>query len=226
MNPELRSSTQRGRFFGSKARRGFTLIELLIVIAIIAILAAMIIPVTGAVNRTKIKSKAHTELERIATSIELYKAKLGHYPPDNPNNPALNQLYFELVGTTITNGTYVTLDGAAQVSVAALPMVFGSWVGGFINTSRTGAGDESRPAGRFLDSLKPDESITITSPPPNLTKLLVAAVPAPVGYINYFSYVSSNPTNNPNSFDLWVDVVINGKTNRINNWSRQPVILP
>ena len=104
--------------------------------------------------------------------------------------------------------------------------MFGPGVGGFINTSRTGAGDESRPAGRFLNNLKPDETVTVTNPPPNLTKLLVAAVPAPVGYINYISYVSSNPTNNPNSFDLWVDVIISGKTNRINNWSRQPVILP
>ncbi len=226
MNPEFRTPIRRGLCFGSKARRGFTLIELLIVIAIIAILAAMIIPVTGAVNRAKIKSKAHAELEHVATAIELYKAKLGHYPPDNPGYPALNQLYFELVGTTFTNGNYVTLDGAAQVTAAALPAVFGSGVGGFINTSRTGAGDESRPAGRFLNNLKPDETVTITNPQPNLTKLLVAAVPAPVGYINYISYVSSNPTNNPNSFDLWVDVIINNKTNRINNWSRQPVILP
>ena len=103
MNPEFRSPIRRGLCFGSKARRGFTLIELLIVIAIIAILAAMIIPVTGAVNRAKIKSKAHAELEHVATAIELYKAKLGHYPPDNPGYPALNQLYFELVGTTFTN---------------------------------------------------------------------------------------------------------------------------
>jgi prepilin-type N-terminal cleavage/methylation domain-containing protein len=226
MNPEFRTLPGRGPFFGSKARLGFTLIELLIVIAIIAILAAMIIPVTGAVNRNKIKSKAHAELEHIATAIDMYKAKLGHYPPDNPNNPFLNQLYFELVGTTLTNGTYVTLDGAGQVAAAAVPMVFGGGIEGFINTSRMGAGDESRPAARFLNSLKPDETVTITNPQPNLTKLLVAAVPAPVGYINYIAYVSSNPTNNPNSYDLWVDVVINGKTNRINNWSRQPVILP
>ncbi len=226
MNLQLRTTNYPGLFFGSKARRGFTLIELLIVIAIIAILAAMIIPVTGVVNRNKIKSKAHTELEHIATAIELYKAKLGHYPPDNPTNPALNQLYFELVGTTFNNGEYVTLDGAAQVNAAGLLSVFGGGVGGFINTSRTGAGDESRPAARFLSDLKPDESVTVTNPSPNLTKLLVAAVPAPVGYINYISYVSSNPTNNPNSYDLWVDVIINGKTNRINNWTRQPVILP
>ena len=37
--------------------------------------------------------------------------------------------------------------------------------------------------------------------------------------LNPFRY--ANPgTNNPNSYDLWVDLQINGKINRINNWSR------
>jgi prepilin-type N-terminal cleavage/methylation domain-containing protein len=221
---DLRPSTFR-------ATSAFTLIELLIVISIIAILAAMIIPVTGAVNRTKIRSKARTELERVATAIDLYKAKLGHYPPDNPGRPELNPLYFELAGTTLTpvNGqpTYVTLDGSAQVAVSALPTVFGPGVGGFVNTTRTGAGDESRSASSFLSNLKPDESFTLTNPPPDTrAKLLVAAVPGPVSHVSYISYVSSSPTNNPNTYDLWVDVVINGRTNRINNWSKTPVILP
>ena len=226
MKPQSPNLVRFPRSVHSNARRGFTLIELLIVIAIIAILAAMIIPVTGAVNRSKIRSKARAELERVATAIEVYKAKLGHYPPDNPNNPDLNPLYFELVGTTLSNGTYVTLDGAAQVSVSALPTVFGPAVGGFMNTSRAGAGDESRQAATFLNNLKPDETLTITSPPPTQAKLLIAAVPTTPGRYNFISYISSNPSNNPNSYDLWVDVVINGKTNRINNWTRQPIILP
>src|SRR5689334_8647828 len=100
--------------------RAFTLIELLIVISIMAILAAMIIPISGAVSRNRIKAKARTELEQVATGIELYKAKLGHYPPDNPGKPSTNQLYFELLGATVTNmfgqNFYVTLDGSAAVA--------------------------------------------------------------------------------------------------------------
>jgi prepilin-type N-terminal cleavage/methylation domain-containing protein len=38
-------------------------------------------------------------------------------------------------------------------------------------------------------------------------------------------YNSSNPTNNPSTYDLWVDVIINGRTNRFSNWSRDPVIV-
>ena len=43
--------------------------------------------------------------------------------------------------------------------------------------------------------------------------------------LNPWRYNSSSPTNNPNSYDLWVDVLIGGKTNRFSNWSRQPTIV-
>jgi len=36
---------------------------------------------------------------------------------------------------------------------------------------------------------------------------------------NPWHYVSTNPTNNQGSFDLWMDVLWSGKTNRISNWS-------
>ena len=190
----------------------------------------MIIPVTGAVTRSRIRAKARTELERVATGIELYKAKLGHYPPDNPKRADLNQLYFELLGTVLTNNTYVTLDGSAQVGATpvSLNRYFGFGdVGGFINTTRPGGGDEGRQATPFLNNLKPDESVVMAnSSPPDVVRLLVVGVPGPVGWTNYISYVSSNPTNNANSYDLWVDVMISGKTNRISNWTKDPVVLP
>ena len=41
-------------------------------------------------------------------------------------------------------------------------------------------------------------------------------------YINPWHYNPINPTNNPDSYDLWIDVVWRGKTNRISNWSKDP----
>src|SRR5437016_13796989 len=64
--------------------RAFTLIELLVVIAVIAILAALIIPITAAVNRAKVLSRSRGELANIETAIEDYKATRGFYPPDTP----------------------------------------------------------------------------------------------------------------------------------------------
>src|ERR1051326_5904375 len=90
--------------------RAFTLIELLVVIAVISLLAAMIFPITGAVTRNRIRARTRTELEKVVTGIESYKSKLGHYPPDNPDNPSINQLYYELLGTTNDGTMYMTLD--------------------------------------------------------------------------------------------------------------------
>jgi prepilin-type N-terminal cleavage/methylation domain-containing protein len=209
----------------------FTLIEVLVVIAIISVLAAMIIPISGAVNRNKIKTKARAELEQIATAIELYKAKLGHYPPDNPLNPATNQLYFELLGTTISNNVYTTLDGSAQINTNSIQRYFAN-VGGFINFSQNTAGDEGRVASPFLAGLKPGQVAVIgpnsggSSSRGDLVKVLVSSIPPPLGQLYPVRYVSSSPTNNPNSYDLWVDILISGKTNRFNNWNKEAITLP
>jgi prepilin-type N-terminal cleavage/methylation domain-containing protein len=224
------------------SRWGFTLIELLVVIGVISILAALVIPITGAVNRNKTRSKARAELAQVEIAIDSYKAKLGHYPPDNPGNLAQNQLYYELLGTTRNDkgrAYFETLDGTARVYDDKLQTAFPSLVpppkvGGIVNCTR-GGGDEGKPAQAFLKGLKPGQ-IADLSPvsPPNeelsRVKYLACSVPWPQQLpplipnkpgANPFRYNSSNPTNNPSSYDLWVDVVINGKTNRICNWSRE-----
>jgi hypothetical protein len=45
------------------------------------------------------------------------------------------------------------------------------------------------------------------------------------GMINPFGYNSLNPTNNPKSYDLWLDIIVNGVTNRVCNWREKPIIL-
>ena len=90
-------------------------------------------------------------------------------------------------------------------------------------------------------SLKSDQHalVAATIPPGtgNYT-VLGLVVPGPVGpvgsvnnlqlptttlpYINPWHYNSANPTNNPDSYDLWIDVIWGGKTNRVNNWSKDP----
>jgi prepilin-type N-terminal cleavage/methylation domain-containing protein len=209
-------------------RRGFTLIELLVVIAVISILAALIIPIGKAVNRRKIIAKARAELAQTEMAIGAYKIALGHYPPDNPLNPLLNQLYFELKGTTNTGVVYRTLDGSAEI--AASPTVIANHfpgVSGFINSTAPGGSDEGRRAKSFLPDLKPGQIGDISTGGSERVKILVCSVPWPdkVMPFNPIRYNSSSPTNNPGAFDLWIDVIIDGKTNRISNWSREPIIV-
>jgi prepilin-type N-terminal cleavage/methylation domain-containing protein len=217
-----------------RVKRGFTLIELLVVIAIMSILAAMVIPIGKAVNRAKIRSKVRGELAAIELAIESYKTKMGHYPPDNPDNPRLNPLYFELEGTVFTNGAFQTLDGAGLIRASQLPMTFGGKVTGIINSSQPSASDEVRPATRFLPELKRTQIGLLQTNVADRANILISSVPWPVdtsfplvGHpgMNPVRYNSSTPTNNPNSFDLWIDVIIDGKTNRIGNWSKEPLIV-
>jgi prepilin-type N-terminal cleavage/methylation domain-containing protein len=211
----------------------FTLIELLVVIAVIAILAALIFPVTGAVNRIKMRSKARAELAEAASAIEAFKSKLGHYPPDDPGYPYCNQLYFELLGTTNNGNLYITLDSSAQVSAvpSTLQTYFGPGVSGFVNCNRGSAGDEGRAAINFLNGvLKPGQ---IVEAPGTRVRYLICSIPWPYptnwlhfnSTANPINYNSSNPTNNPNSYDLWIDIVINHKVTRVSNWSRDPVVV-
>jgi prepilin-type N-terminal cleavage/methylation domain-containing protein len=226
-------TNQASRFTDHPSRPAFTLIELLVVIAVIAILAALVIPVSGAVRAAGTKRRAMAELSQVETLIDSYKEKLGHYPPDNPGNPLLNQLYYELMGTTNDTHNYTTLDGNASVPVSGVNALFGPRVSGFVNSSKGGGGDEGGAAIRFIKGLKPSQ---VGQPLPSKVVLLVSVPwqngPPPYNVppfattnLNPWRYNSSNPTNNPNTYDLWLDVVIGGKPYRICNWNKQPLKL-
>lgn len=228
----------RRKHFASLSRRAFTLIELLVVIAVISILAGLLFPVTGAVNRAKIKAKVQAELSKVDAAIQDYKMKLGHYPPDNPGNVRYNQLYYELLGVKLEGGVYTTLDGSAQITAANVPNTFlpVGGVGGFVNANAGTGGDDVAKAKNFLGGLRSDQYLLVTKdgsvPLPIPFMVLGTAVAGPVVFvndndrrINPWRYNSSNPTNNPNSYDLWVDVLIGGKINRFSNWNKQPFIV-
>ena len=221
----------------------FTLIELLVVIAIIGILAALVFPIVGVVNKKKQISLAQTELQSIQQAIEGYHTKLGFYPPDNNYtngavkvvNAVTNQLYFELIGTTNIGSPpsqYGTLDGSTAITTAQIFSYFGAQ--GFDNTStRRQSDDTGSAASGFLTHLLPNQIGNLASPGNPPVPILVCPVawpsdrPAVISgtTLNPWRYNSSQPTNNTGSFDLWVDLVIRGKTNRVCNWSANPIQL-
>jgi len=223
--PTVRPGTSASRSDAPTLRRSnaFTLIELLVVISVIAILASLVFPVAGAVYAAKKKARARAELAQIETAIERYKDKRGHYPPDNPNNVAFNQLYYELLGTTLSNGIYTTLDGSAQISQLLVQTgAFGPGVNGFVNSSTGTVGDEGSAASSFINGLKPGQIGQINfkgtpmkflvgvpwkqGPPPFNFDPMPGAAP-----LNPWRYNSSSPTKNPISFDLWIEMNLGGK---------------
>jgi prepilin-type N-terminal cleavage/methylation domain-containing protein len=219
-------------------RLAFTLIELLVVITIIVVLASLTVPVLKSLKRREYISKTQAELAQLETAIDSYKAAYGFYPPDNPNDssyPFVNQLYYELLGTVnYTNAGviyYQTLDSSAQISSANVTLAFPG-VGGFINCTKPGAGEDAPAARSFLSDLKPNQYVKLTVNTVANVVLLVASVGGPdqnyqpfnnTPGVNPWRYIAQG-TNNPGGYDLWVQLVLAGKTNLVCNWNKQVVI--
>jgi len=212
-------------------RHAFTLVELLVVISIIGILAAFTVPVLSAVKRHQYISHTQAEMGQLQAAIDSYHAAYGFYPPDNPTNPMANQLYYELEGTFLdtTNNVFETLDGSVQIPVGSVSSAFG--LGGFINCSKPGSSEDSQRARNFIHELSPRQTTTISNYPPTVGfTILVGSVGGPdstyqplgVSGLNPWRYKSSGTlTNNPGAYELYIQLVIGGKTNLVCNWSRE-----
>ena len=238
-SPESRVQSRRTVDCGLRTgncESAFTLIELLTVIAIIGVIAALILPVAGAVKKHQYLYNTQAEMAQLETAIDRYKAAYGFYPPDNQlnpptsiPNPLVNQLYYELVGTVYTNtaaGTvvYAPLDGSSPLPATYVSQAFG--VGGFMNCTKPNGGEDASVAKSFLSDLKPNQ-ITTTSNNVLVTVLICSVggpeVTQPLKQQdgNPWRYNSSSPTNNPGSYDLWVQLVIGKQTNLVCNWTKQ-----
>jgi prepilin-type N-terminal cleavage/methylation domain-containing protein len=215
----------------------FTLIELLVVIAIITILAGFTLFVITGIEKTKNVKIATAELEQIEMALENYQHKYGSYPPSNAAmSPLENTLYYELSGVYLTNlngGTYTTLDGASTITTANYASAFtygGSSIGGIINCTH-GSAEEGTAAQDFLTGLAQNRVGTSTCNGQNIQNLITSVrgplptyQPLSVQDVNPFRYVYPG-TNNPKSYDLWVQIVLKkGTTNLICNWTKQVIV--
>jgi len=211
----------------------FTLIELLVVIAIIGVLAALVVGLSGYASKKMRESRIRTELNQLVTAIESYHAKFGHYPKDNVVstspavvvNPVTNALLYELSGTVLDNvrGEFRIREGQKIINAAVARNEFG--VEGFVNSST-----DPKQVKSFLSTLKERQYSQLNSG----AEVLVVPVPWPLDLpgpvsgkagLNPWRYVSTHPTNNPTTFDLWAEYVdkrSNGvpRIRIICNWSK------
>ncbi len=213
----------------SGALQGFSLIELLVVIAIIGVLASLIVGLSGLAGRKSREARVRAELAQYVTAIERFKDHFGYYPPDNvrPNgtvDPAVNQLYYELTGVVVNNQTRIFQTSLGILAAPTVTTLFGRE--GFVN-----AAVDSKQLKSFVGNWKASQvkAVRVGSSTGPEIQLLVVPVDYPNSYagirpnvfpkqINPWRYVSTNPTNNPNSFDLWAEVPLGREIKIIGNW--------
>ena len=232
------SGSNRHRQFPRMRRcLAFTLIELLVVISIIALLAGLVVNLARSAAQNTKRSRVQAEMDQVVTAIEAYKAHFGHYPPDNVTpstqivNPVTNPLFYELTGATVDERSRVfrARDRQQGIPTASVQTFFHT--DGFVNAST-----DLKEIKSFLPSLKANQRRTISrAPNPDIEVLAVTVdwpndpkfpppfdtLPDPqIRRVNPWRYVKTNPTNNPDGFDLWAEFVEGGKLKVICNWSK------
>jgi prepilin-type N-terminal cleavage/methylation domain-containing protein len=187
---ESRESRDERAAVFSRRCSAFTLIELLTVIAIIALLAALITWGTTAAGSRKVETRVKTELAGLELALEDYHKKYGFYPPSNSNDVALPPLYYELTGTEPSNAAkpYFKVDG-----------IMNSEKKNFMRELKSGA----------YEVMPPGSDDTV--------RALIVPYKGPSSP-NTWRYNSVNPVHNPETYDLWAEVIVGGRTNVIGNW--------
>ncbi len=235
----------KNQFYASLKAAAFTLIELLVVIGIIAILAAMVLGIGAMVGQKKTVARAQAQMHKLQTAIENYKSKMGFYPPGNGRthidrrqeavnqSAARNQLFYELTGT-VFNGTdrYTNVFGEVLTSAQ---------INSYFNVTDFANSATSREeVQNFWSTVSPDELGNVNTSASALTlPVWVFVLPGdgPLAfqsqerdrrqrYVVPWCYDSSSTNRiNADSYDLWIDIILGGKTNRICNWSDSPLVM-
>ncbi|MCK5160751.1 MAG: prepilin-type N-terminal cleavage/methylation domain-containing protein [Candidatus Aureabacteria bacterium] len=106
--------------------RGFTIIEMIAVMAIIAILMGIILPIMGVAKKKALAAKAKIMIESIGAAIKMYEMDFGDLPPDadvtgdnHPTEPLYSYLTtpWTTANASIYAGPYIEFKGDVSIRI-------------------------------------------------------------------------------------------------------------
>ncbi len=180
-------------------RSAFSLIEMLVVIAIIGLLAALVVGGAAHFRETSVRARVQTELNQVVSAIESYHKTYGFYPQGNgasTPDPVKAPLYYELTGTEATNVAYFQVKG-------------------IVNTLTN---EVTKRVPNFFSNIGIEGKNYKVVDKASGALALTVGYRGPDGDVNPWRYVSKNPTNNTETYDLWAEVLVGNKKIVIGNW--------
>jgi prepilin-type N-terminal cleavage/methylation domain-containing protein len=131
-----------------RSNRGFTLIEILFVLAIVAVLAGVLLPMAISSLADSEKAKVQTDQDAIAAALTAFRKDVNYWPDGRGNN-----VEYLLVGTSVANGVDSPIDRTGQCPTEA--------TASFFATTACGASTATHNAQNHLGINNPDGDTTV-----------------------------------------------------------------
>lgn len=224
------------------------LLVVISIIGLLAGLVVGLAPIAATKMReAKLKAELNelvTAIESYKARFGVYPPD-NYDPATGRSNPVTNQLYYELTGVIVNNvgnsGYFRTADDNVLINTATVSQFFNRE--GFVNSATD---DQRRRLFRHTFNASQHAQIFRQVGQPGYANLelltagfssdaagkkgsgfawplslpaAVHPVPSNPG-LNPWRYVSTNPTNNPGTFDLWAEIIVRNKKKIIGNWKQ------
>ena len=150
--------------FWRKMKKGFTLMELMIVVAVLAILAAILIPNFRGITADAKNSTAKADLRNLKMAVILYQNQFNVLPDDSSADKFEEclQNYSPRVVDRVPVDPWSSSGAKYQYAVSADETTFGIWSVGQNGTSETTITNDTCTFGANADDIVATNAATIS----------------------------------------------------------------